>query len=122
MTEFQYQWLDTELETGIKLSGNLSKDTSDILWQQRYEILKRCQYPQAAPFVFNLQDLTQIDSAGLATILALSRFMGENTQNLLSKFTLTHPPHQLVKLADANNVMSMLNLLHLKSEDKVKNT
>lgn len=80
----------------LLLTGALSRHTLLPLWQQRTVLLSATNLDK--PYIeWDLSGLTRIDSAGFA---ALCDFLRDCQQLPNKTVRLTHPPQQLLTLAD----------------------
>ncbi len=82
------------------MTGSLDKNSSMQLWQQRKNIISS----KINILTFDVSGLSRIDSAGLATIIALIREL-----NLQQKgFKIQGASQQLRDLAKVNGVLEIL--------------
>jgi len=90
--------------TQLTIIGELTKYTSSRLWQLRQAIVNKQINVSISNFCFNFKQLTTIDSAGLATIIALLGYIQKHPTTKNQVIIFTHIPPQMKILAEANQL------------------
>lgn len=80
----------------LKLSGQLSRYTLSALWHNRNELLAK-GLARTEPFIWDLEALTHIDSAGFALLCELIHQLDHNNTYPQK---IIHIPPQLLTLAE----------------------
>lgn len=83
------------------LSGVLSVATVPALWQQSQDILK---FSKGSLLTFNLEQVTQSDSSGVALLISWTRMLSQRNQ----KVCFVCPPSQMLAIIRVSDLEKIL--------------
>tara|TARA_R110002012_G_scaffold168209_1_gene331626 strand:+ start:517 stop:849 length:333 start_codon:yes stop_codon:yes gene_type:complete len=96
---------DSSSPESFLLSGSLNRDTIPNFWPDSLQQLANAKRTNK-PLVLNLEEITQIDTAGLAWLINLIR----DAKQQDVEFSLLNPPDTLLNLAKISDVDGFLPL------------